>query len=113
MRAVRNTRVLDVPRSEMLSLMSQIPEMSDIIITVLAARRRRQLDAGYGTLVLIGEDIDRDVRRIADFASRSRLPYASYGWQSRSGAGGRRKRGRGGSTGGYLRSRPGSDRAHA
>ena len=28
----------------MLNLMAAIPEMSDIIITVLAARRRRQLD---------------------------------------------------------------------
>jgi thioredoxin reductase (NADPH) len=46
MRAVRDTRVVEVPRSAMLGLMSEIPEMSDIIITVLAARRRRQLDVG-------------------------------------------------------------------
>jgi thioredoxin reductase (NADPH) len=78
LRAVRDTRVLEVPRLEMLTLMSQIPEMSDIIITVLAARRRRQLDSGQGTVVLIGEDIDRDVRRIGDFVSRNRLPHASY-----------------------------------
>jgi thioredoxin reductase (NADPH) len=58
--------------------MSEIPEMSDIIITVLAARRRRQLESRDGTLVLIGEDVDRDIRQIADFASRNRLPYASY-----------------------------------
>ena len=83
MRAVRDTRVTEVPRSAMLSLMSEIPEMSDIIITVLAARRRRQLDVGYGTLVLIGEDVDRDVRRIADFLNRSRLPYASHAVGSR------------------------------
>ena len=83
LRAVRDTRVLDVPRAEMLTLMSEIPEMSDIIITVLAARRRRQLDAGYGTLVLIGEDVDRNVRRIADFASRNRIPYSSYAVGSR------------------------------
>src|ERR1700733_4770118 len=83
LRAVRDTRVLEVPRTEMLTLMSEIPEMSDIIITVLAARRRRQLDAGYGTLVLIGEDVDRNVRRIADFASRNRLPYSSYAVGSR------------------------------
>jgi thioredoxin reductase (NADPH) len=56
MRAVRDTRVIEVPRSAMLGLMSEIPEMSDIII----------------------EDVDRDVRRIADFLSRSRLPYASH-----------------------------------
>ena len=44
MRAVRDTRVIEVPREAMLTLMSQIPEMSDIIITVFSARRRRQLE---------------------------------------------------------------------
>ena len=78
MRAVTDTRVIEVPRPEMLQLMSEIPEMSDIVITVLAARRRRQLDSRDGTLVLIGEDDDRAVRRIAEFASRNRLPYRSY-----------------------------------
>src|SRR5882724_12130824 len=34
MRAFRDTRVIEVPRTSMLTLMSQIPEMSDIIITV-------------------------------------------------------------------------------
>jgi thioredoxin reductase (NADPH) len=78
MRAVRDTAVVEVPRPVMLRLMSEIPEMSDIVITVLAARRRRQLDARDGALVLIGEDDDRAVRRIAEFASRNRLPYRSY-----------------------------------
>src|ERR1700676_626313 len=64
MRAVQPTRVIEVPRDAMLTLMSQIPEMSDIIITVFSARRRRQLDDRYATLRLIGEDEERDVRRI-------------------------------------------------
>jgi thioredoxin reductase (NADPH) len=78
MRAVRETRVIEVPREAMLTLMSQIPEMSDIVITVFAARRRRQLDDRDSTLQLIGEDQDRDVRRIAEFASRNRIPYTSF-----------------------------------
>lgn len=78
LRAVRTTSVLEVPRPAMLRLMSEIPEMSDIIITVLAARRRKQLETRFSPLVLIGEDRDRNVRRIADFVSRNRLPYASY-----------------------------------
>src|SRR6202167_5107751 len=77
MRAVRDTRVLEVPREAMLTLMSQIPEMSDIIITVFSARRRRQLDDPDASLRLIGEDEDRNVRRIAEFASRNRIPYYS------------------------------------
>jgi thioredoxin reductase (NADPH) len=78
MRAVSRVQVLVVPRPAMLRLMSEIPEMSDIVITVLAARRRKQLETRFSPLVLIGEDQDRNVRRIADFASRNRLPYASY-----------------------------------
>jgi thioredoxin reductase (NADPH) len=77
MRAVSDTRVIEVERERMLTLMSRIPEMSDIIITVLSARRRRQLDEGEGTLRLIGEEESREVRRIAEFASRNRIPYTS------------------------------------
>src|ERR1700704_3044072 len=77
MRAVRDTRVVEVPREATLTLMSRIPEMSDIIITVFSARRRRMLDDRAGTLRLIGEDEDRNVRSIATFASRNRIPYTS------------------------------------
>jgi thioredoxin reductase (NADPH) len=77
MRTVGNTRVIEVPREAILTLMSQIPEMSDIIITVFSARRRRQLDERDSSLRLIGEDEDRNVRRIAEFASRNRIPYSS------------------------------------
>jgi thioredoxin reductase (NADPH) len=77
-RAARDTRVIEVPRNEMLTLMAHIPEMSDMIITVLAARRRRQLETGLSSLVLIGEESDRDIRRIAEFAGRNRIPYAAH-----------------------------------
>src|SRR5271156_5220810 len=77
MRAVRETRVIEVPREAMLTLMSRIPEMSDIIITVFSARRRRQLDDRDGVLLLIGEDIDRNIRRVAEFANRNHIPYTS------------------------------------
>jgi thioredoxin reductase (NADPH) len=77
MRTARETRVIEVPREAMLALMSQIPEMSDIIITVFSARRRRQLDDRDSSLQLIGEDEDRNVRRIAEFANRNRIPYTS------------------------------------
>jgi thioredoxin reductase (NADPH) len=82
MRAVRETRVIEVPREAMLTLMSRIPEMSDIIITVFSARRRRQLDDRDSSLRLIGEDEDRNVRRIAEFASRNRIPYTSLSLRS-------------------------------
>ncbi|MGU3390724.1 Crp/Fnr family transcriptional regulator [Sphingomonas sp. M1A8_2b] len=77
MRAASDTTVVEVPRSDMLRLMAAIPEMSDIVITVLAARRRRQLDAGDGMLVLVGEEEDKAVRKVAEFAARNRLPTVS------------------------------------
>jgi thioredoxin reductase (NADPH) len=77
MRAVVETRVIEVPREAMLALMSRVPEMSDIIITVFSARRRRQLDDRDGVLLLIGEELDRNIRRIAEFANRNHIPYTS------------------------------------
>jgi thioredoxin reductase (NADPH) len=77
MRAVRDTRVIEVPREAVLTVMSQIPEMSDIIITVFSARRRRQIEERISSLRLIGEDEDRNVRRIAEFAIRNHIPYIS------------------------------------
>ena len=77
MRAAQDTRVIEVPREAMLELMAQIPEMSDIVITVFAARRRRQLDERDSSLQLIGEEQDAAVRRVAQFASRNRIPYKS------------------------------------
>jgi thioredoxin reductase (NADPH) len=77
MRAACDTEVVEVDRPTMLTLMSQIPEMSDIVIGVFAARRRRQIDAGDGNLRLIGEAESAAIRRVAEFASRNRIPYQS------------------------------------
>ncbi len=77
LRTTKPTRVIEVPREVTLRLMSEIPEMSDLIITVMAARRRKHIEERESTLVLIGEEIDRDVRRIADFVSRNKVPYTS------------------------------------
>ena len=74
MRTVQDTQVLVVGREKMLDLMRAIPEMSDIIITVLAARRRRQLDEQDTSLTVIGADRDRGLRDILAFAGRNRIP---------------------------------------
>ena len=78
LRAAKDTRTLEVPREAMLGLMSNIPEMSDIVISVLAARRRRQVEAENGALILIGADKDPAIQRIASFASRNKIPFVSY-----------------------------------
>ncbi len=75
LRTTRPTRVTEVSRADVLRLMSEIPEMSDLIITVLAARRRKHIETRESSLVLIGEEVDRDVRRVAEFLSRNKVPY--------------------------------------
>ena len=75
LRAAKTTRAIVVPRETMLELMSQIPEMSDIVITVYAARRRRQLEDNDSSLTLIGADVDRNIRKIEAFAVRNRIPF--------------------------------------
>ena len=77
MRAAKDTRVIEVPRETMLILMAQIPEIPNIVITMFAARRRRQLEDRDNTFRLIEEDDDSNIRRIAEFASRNRIPYTS------------------------------------
>lgn len=69
------TRALAVERGDLLALMATIPEMSDIIITVYAARRRRLIEARDITLAFIGLEGSRDLARAASFADRNRIPY--------------------------------------
>jgi len=78
MRACSDIRVIEVERETMLGLMGNIPEMSDIILTVYTARRRRQFEEGDSALVLIGAEADPAVQAVAVFASRNRIPYQSY-----------------------------------
>lgn len=78
MRARTDARTLEVKRTAMLDLMTKIPEMSDIVITVFAGRRRRQIEDNNSSLVLIGADVSAEVQRIAAFASRNRIAFDSY-----------------------------------
>jgi thioredoxin reductase (NADPH) len=82
MRTAQVTRVLEVPRTAMLTLMANVPEMSDIIISVFAARRRRQLESGDTSLQIIGLEKSKEMRRVAEFASRNRIPFKSLELES-------------------------------
>ncbi|MEM9754671.1 MAG: FAD-dependent oxidoreductase [Pseudomonadota bacterium] len=69
------TRVIVAERPAVLELMGKMPEMSDIIIAVYAARRRRQIEQGDGSLVLLGPEESRDVRWVGSFLSLNKVPY--------------------------------------
>ena len=73
-RCVEDSQILCVPRDEMLALMSRIPEMSDIIVTVFAGRRRRLLESNQAGLTILGADRSRELRRLAAFAGRNKIP---------------------------------------
>ncbi len=78
MRAAVDTRVIEAPRAEMLELMSRVPELSDHIITVFAARRRKQFELHNSAVKVIGADRDPKVQAVERFLSRNRIPFESY-----------------------------------
>jgi thioredoxin reductase (NADPH) len=77
-RAETPMTTIRVPRVAMLQAMADIPEMSDIVITVLAARRRRLIESGQAGLTLVGAELDRAVRRIEAFATQNRIPFRAH-----------------------------------
>jgi thioredoxin reductase (NADPH) len=77
-RAVTPMTAIRVARAAMLQALADIPEMSDIVITVFAARRRRLIESGQAGLTLIGPEHDRAVRRVEAFAAQNRIPYRAH-----------------------------------
>jgi thioredoxin reductase (NADPH) len=78
MRAAIDTRVIEAPRAGVLELMSRIPELSDHLITVFAARRRKQFELGNAAVKVIGADRDAGVQAVERFLSRNRIPFKSF-----------------------------------
>ena len=78
MRAAVETKVIEAPREGVLDLMNRIPEFSDHLITVFAARRRKQFELSNGAVKVIGADRDPEVQAVERFLSRNRIPFESY-----------------------------------
>ncbi|ABC62523.1 FAD-dependent oxidoreductase [Erythrobacter litoralis] len=78
MRAAKPTKTIEAPREAMLDLMSRVPELSDHIITVFAARRRKQFELKSSSIKVIGADRDPAVQRVERFLARNRIPFQSY-----------------------------------
>lgn len=78
MRTTCETRVIEAPRTDMLELMSRVPELSDHILTVFSARRRKQFELSNGSVKIIGADRDAKVQAVERFLSRNRIPFSSY-----------------------------------
>ena len=78
MRAAKPTETLEAPREKMLELMSKVPELSDHVIGVFSARRRKQFEDHRSSIKLIGADRDPKVQDVARFLSRNRIPFQAY-----------------------------------
>ena len=83
MRAASPTRTLEVPRVAMLDLMARVPELSDHVIRVFSARRRRQFELKNSNVKLIGADRDAAVQKVEQFLSRNRIPFQSLDMDGR------------------------------
>ncbi|MEO0335753.1 MAG: FAD-dependent oxidoreductase, partial [Pseudomonadota bacterium] len=77
LRSFQETRVIAVSREKVLELMSTNPEMSDIIITVFSARRRRLWEDGESSLTIIGSERSKELRGLEAFLDGNRIPYFS------------------------------------
>ena len=73
--AMEATTLLRVPVAAIRRLVEISGELSDVLLTALDARRRLLNRLGEGGLVLVGDDDDRDLHRIQDFAERNQIPY--------------------------------------
>jgi thioredoxin reductase (NADPH) len=78
MRAVGRTVTIEVAREAMLDLMGRVPELSDQILTVFAARRQQHIERSTSSIKVIGSDRDPDIQKVEAFLSRNRIPFQSF-----------------------------------
>ena len=73
--AAEDTSLLRVPVDELRRLVEISGELSDVLLSALDSRRRLLKRLGEGGLVLAGDEGDRDLHRLQDFAERNQIPY--------------------------------------
>src|SRR5258707_15057772 len=78
MRAVSRTVTIEVAREAMLDLMARVPELSDHIIAVFAARRQHLIERRSSWIKVIGSDLDPDIQKVGALLSRNRIPFESF-----------------------------------
>src|ERR687893_1515645 len=67
--------VLAIPREQLKEVVTEEPNLSDIILKAFLARRSYLMRAGVG-LRIIGSRHSSDATRLREFAARNRLPHA-------------------------------------
>lgn len=67
--------VLLISQPKLRKIIATIPEISDVIITSLAARRELLMQIAAATLTFIGPRDSRSIERLKEFSARNRIPY--------------------------------------
>ncbi|MCG8457198.1 MAG: cyclic nucleotide-binding domain-containing protein, partial [Holophagales bacterium] len=73
--AAEPSRVVVVPQQVLLERIATVPEISDVLVTAFAARRRLLIEWGEGGLTVVGRERDPHTLRLRAFASRNRIPH--------------------------------------
>lgn len=56
-------------------LVATVPEISDVIVSMFAARRRLLAEWGEGGVLIIGRESDSATMRLLEFVGRNKIPY--------------------------------------
>lgn len=67
--------IIHVTNDALRELIATNPEMSDIIVSAFAARRRILMEWGEGRLAIVGDPNKRATLRVLEYATRSHVPH--------------------------------------
>ena len=68
--------VVEIEPETLRTILATVPELSDLIVTTFAARRRDLMaSAGDGSLVIVAPDADGGALAVRSFVARNRLPH--------------------------------------
>jgi len=68
-------RVLEMDRATLQRLVAQFPDVGDLLLRTMMARRAWLENHDYGSLQLIGSRWSRDTFRLRDFLTRNQVPF--------------------------------------
>ncbi|MFK7792092.1 MAG: cyclic nucleotide-binding domain-containing protein [Devosiaceae bacterium] len=69
------SEIIHIRNEDLRELIATNPEMSDLIVSAFAARRRLIMEWGEGRLTIIGNPNNRTTLRLLEFATRSHVPH--------------------------------------
>jgi len=75
-RAVEDSRVIEIDRAHLLSLVQTDAELSEILLRAFILRRVQLIARGIGDVVLIGSNHSAGTLRLKEFLTRNGHPYA-------------------------------------